>query len=198
MLKKDTPRPFARLLNLEELVVDPVLVLELHPRDRQGDVMLAADHQIVADQGRDVCVEGSVTERLGPPLPGVQESVGELDRTITTAHITFSLDSPLLSIRKCDLIMSEPIVPYRTKNAEAEFMGLCKGIHSLIHAAIRQGITPTEVWLGRRELEIFDAANTTTEANCYASKERSFAGLTVRQSFDNGIRVGVTVSEPHE
>lgn len=94
--------------------------------------------------------------------------------------------------------MSEPIVPYRTKNAGAEFEGLSRAIHDLIAEAQRQGISPTEVWLGRRELEVFDAANTTTDANCYAAKERSFAGLTVRRSFDNGIRVGVTISEPQE
>ena len=73
-------------------------------------------------------------------------------------------------------------------------MLLCEEIDLLIAEARRQGIEATEVWLGRRELEIFDAANTTTDANCYASQERSFAGLTVRRSFDNGIRVGVTIA----
>jgi hypothetical protein len=90
--------------------------------------------------------------------------------------------------------MSEEIVPYRTKNAAAEFVGISNQIHGLIEDAKRQGIEPTEVWLGRRELEIFDAANTTTDANCYASKERTFAGLVVRRSFENGIRVGVTIT----
>ena len=90
--------------------------------------------------------------------------------------------------------MSEGITPYRTKNAGAEFAALSQAIHLLIAEAKRQGIEPTEAWLGRRELEIFDAANTTTEANCYASEERSFAGLTVRRSYDKGIRVGVTIA----
>jgi hypothetical protein len=90
--------------------------------------------------------------------------------------------------------MSEGIVPYRTKNAGVEFSLLSDQVHDLIAEARRQGIRPTEVWLGRRELEIFDAANTTTDANCYASKERSFAGFTVRQSTENGIRVGVTIA----
>lgn len=90
--------------------------------------------------------------------------------------------------------MSEEIVPYRTKNAGAEFAALSALIHSLIEEAKGQGIEPTEVWLGRRELEIVDAANTTTDANCYASKERTFAGLVVRRSFENGVRVGATVA----
>lgn len=90
--------------------------------------------------------------------------------------------------------MSEEIVPYRTRNAAAEFAALEAWIQELIAEAKRQGIDPTEVWLGRRELEIVDAANTTTDANCYASKERTFIGLVVRRSFENGVRVGATVA----
>jgi hypothetical protein len=89
--------------------------------------------------------------------------------------------------------MSETIVPYRTRRSAAEFASLTNEIHRLIAEAIRQGIQPAEVWLGRRELEIVDAANTTTDANCYASKERTFAGLVVRRSFESGIRVGVSI-----
>jgi len=90
--------------------------------------------------------------------------------------------------------MSETIVPYRTHRSAAEFATLTEEIHRLIAEAILQGINPTEVWLGRRELEILDAANTTTEANCYTSKDRIFANLVVRRSSENGIRVGVTVA----
>jgi hypothetical protein len=90
--------------------------------------------------------------------------------------------------------MSETIVPYRTRRSAAEFASLTDEIHRLIAEAVRQGIQPTEVWLGSRELEIFDAANTTTGANCYASKDRIFANLAVRRSSENGIRVGVTVA----
>lgn len=89
--------------------------------------------------------------------------------------------------------MSETVVPYRTKNAAAEVAALSQTVHRLIATAKRQGIEPTEVWLGRRELEIFDAANTTTDANCCASKERAFAGLVVRRSFEDGVRVGASV-----
>jgi hypothetical protein len=90
--------------------------------------------------------------------------------------------------------MSETIVPYRTRRSAAEFASLTAEIHRLIAEAVRQGIQPTEVWLGSRELEIFDAANTTTGANCYASKDRVIANLAVRRSSENGIRVGVTVA----
>lgn len=89
--------------------------------------------------------------------------------------------------------MSEEIVPYRTKNAAAEFVALSAQILELIEKAKGQGIEPTEVWLGRRELEIVDAGNTTTDANCYASKERTLDGLVVRRSFEDGVRVGVTL-----
>ena len=90
--------------------------------------------------------------------------------------------------------MSETIVPYRTRRSAAEFASLTAEIHRLIAEAVRQGIQPTEVWLGSRELEIFDAANTTTGANCYASKDRIIANLAVRRSSENGIRVGVSVA----
>lgn len=92
--------------------------------------------------------------------------------------------------------MSETIVPYRTRRSAAEFASLTNEIHRLIAEAVRQGIQPTEVWLGSRELEIFDAANTTTGANCYASKDRTFANLSVKRSFENGVRVGATVASP--
>jgi hypothetical protein len=92
--------------------------------------------------------------------------------------------------------MSETIVPYRTRRSAAEFASLTNEIHRLIAEAVRQGIQPTEVWLGSRELEIFDAANTTTEANCYTSKVRTFANLAVKRSFENGVRVGATVASP--
>lgn len=91
--------------------------------------------------------------------------------------------------------MNEEIVPYRTKNAPAEFELLSNLVLELIAEAKHQGIEPTEVWLGRPELEIFDAANTTTDANCYASRERTFAGLVVRRSHENGVRVGVSVGK---
>ncbi len=80
--------------------------------------------------------------------------------------------------------MSEDPVHYRTITVEAEFQLLSNEILKLIARARRQGIEPTDVWLGRREWEIFEAVNT----NCYI-----FATLTVRRSSEDGVRVGATV-----
>lgn len=89
--------------------------------------------------------------------------------------------------------MSEEIVPYRTKNAAREQEVLTQQILNLIAEARRHGIEPTEVWVGRRELEIFDAAEASSNTCCYASGQRNICGLTVRRSHEDGIRVGVTV-----
>ena len=80
--------------------------------------------------------------------------------------------------------MSEDPVHYRTITVEAEFQLLSNEILKLIARARRQGIEPTDVWLGRREWEIFEAVNT----NCYI-----FAALIVRRSSEDGVRVGATV-----
>ena len=89
--------------------------------------------------------------------------------------------------------MSEDPVHYRTITVEAEFQLLSNEILKLIARARRQGIEPTEVWLGGPEWEIF-AAVTSSDAKGYHSKERTVAGLVVRRSLDEGVRVGMSFS----
>lgn len=91
--------------------------------------------------------------------------------------------------------MSEEIVPYRTKNAAREPEALTRQILNLIAEARHQGIEPTEACLGRREFEVFDAAEASSNTCCYASGQRQICGLTVRRSADEGIWVGTTVGQ---
>jgi hypothetical protein len=77
LLQEDPAGPFARLFDPQQLVIDRVLVLQLHPRHRQRHMVCAAHHQVIADQRRDVGVEPSIAQSLGPAFAGIHQGVGK-------------------------------------------------------------------------------------------------------------------------
>ena len=80
-----------------------------------------------------------------------------------------------------------------------EFARIQQGIHNAESKAIRAGLRPTEIWLGKVETAIFrkhielQFIHRRKASEQISGENFKYAGMEVRESTSPGIRVGISL-----
>ncbi len=78
----------------------------------------------------------------------------------------------------------------------AELMALCAKIQRMQHQAIRDGITPKEVWLGPEYHKLLGKASALQRGGNPEGKDEFIMGLRIRRSAESGVWVAVSYGIP--